>query len=81
MADLGAGVDDLEGPPTQVQLVAHGQAGLPASDHEHIQRWPVRGRDAHRSGSGVRFTVKLNNMPLSACPAMWQCAIHAAPDC
>ena len=36
-ADLGAGVHDLEVQSTLRQVVAHGQAGLAAADHQHVQ--------------------------------------------
>jgi hypothetical protein len=63
--------------PQPGELVTHGETGLTAADHEHVQWRTVAGCGGHRTGSGVRATLKLNIMPLSACSAMWQCAIHS----
>src|SRR5919199_542481 len=70
-------VVDLEEAPVLGELVARGQTGLPSSDHAHVQRWPVRAGGLHRTGSGLRVTLKLNIIPLSVCSAMWQWAIHS----
>src|SRR3954452_10022512 len=76
MADLSAGVRDLEVHPGLGQVVAHSQPGLAAADHQDVQG-RARGPGGHRAGSGRRATLKLNIMPLWLCSAMWQWAIHS----
>src|SRR5215213_9599905 len=64
MPDLRSGVDDLEASSVPGHVVAHGEPGLPAPDDEDVQRWASR-PGGHRTGSGLRATLKLNIMPLS----------------
>src|SRR5262249_26273504 len=81
--DFGRRVQDDESQVLPGQMPGHGQPGLAAADHDHIQELVARPVDAcrlffargHRIAS-LRATVKLNIMPLCMCSAMWQCAIH-----
>jgi hypothetical protein len=77
MPDLGAGLQDHEPPALLGQVPGHGQPGLAAPDHHHLQhltagrvllRLVVGG--GHGATAGARATLKLNIMPLCMCSAI-----------
>jgi hypothetical protein len=77
VADLGAGLQDHEVQALALKVPGHGQPGLAAPDHDHIQLLIapqvlpalVLG-GGHRAASRSRATLKLNIMPLCMCSAM-----------
>ena len=77
MADFGAGLQDHEPQPLLGQVPGHGQAGLAAPDHHHIQvliarrvLWRLVVGGAHGATAWARATLKLNIMPLCMCSAI-----------
>jgi len=87
MPNLRPGLQDHEPQALAGQVPGHGQAGLAAPDHDHVQQpiglsvlvgWLYLGHDG--LPCGLRATLKLNIMPLCMCSAMWQWAIHS-PGC
>src|SRR6185312_10278933 len=81
--DFGCGLQHHEPQLVAGQVPGHGQAGLAAADHDHVQDLVACPAGAHKfffarghRAASLRATVKLNIMPLCMCSAMWQCAIH-----
>ena len=66
-----AGVHDLEAQPGGREVIAEGHAGLPATDHQHVQR-PTSRRGNHRTV--VAGTSAMTILP-RACPSSrWRIA-------